>query len=123
MALSSLSLKLRMARCPGERHHVPDVLHPRQVHDESLEAETEAGMGAGTPAAGIQVPPEAGRVDSRFGHPRFKKVKPLLPLAPADDLPYLGNQKVHGRHGPPVVVLPHVERLDVLWVIYDEYWS
>jgi hypothetical protein len=50
----------------------------------------------------------------------MRHLEPLLALAAADDLADAGGEHVHGRDGPAVVVLAHVERLDVLRVVHDD---
>ncbi len=44
----------------------------------------------------------------------------LLALAPAHDLSYPRNEKVHGRHGASVIVKAHVKGLDGGRIIDDE---
>jgi hypothetical protein len=51
-------------------------------------------------------------------HARVEHVEALLALAAADDLADAGRQHVHRGDGAAVVVLPHVERLDVLGVVH-----
>jgi hypothetical protein len=52
---------------------------------------------------------------------RSSTVQPLLALRAADDLPDPRRQHVHRRHRLPVVVLTHVERLDVLGVVHHHH--
>ena len=55
-------LELGRLRRAGERNDVADVLHAGDEEYQALETEAEAGMGAGAPAAGVDVPPQMGLV-------------------------------------------------------------
>ena len=55
-----------------------------------------------------------------LGEPAIEIVEPLLALRAADDLADAGRQDVHRRHGLPVVVHAHVERLDLLRVVHHD---
>jgi hypothetical protein len=105
-------------RRPRERDHVADVLDAGGVLDRALEAEAEAGVGHGAVAAQVAVPPVVLLGQAHLVHARVEHVEALLALAAADDLADAGRQHVHRGDGLAVVVLPHVEGLDVLRVVH-----
>src|SRR5262245_32561746 len=55
--LSRITLELCKPREPREGNHVPDVLHARRVHQETLEAQPEAGVGHRAEFGKLEVPP------------------------------------------------------------------
>ena len=64
----------------------------------TLEAQTEAGMGARTPAAGVDVPPQMGLVHLATLNLGHQLVVALLTDAAADDLTDLREQHVSALH-------------------------
>src|SRR6266849_538235 len=110
----------RVSRRSRKRDRVADVGEAGRVGDRALEAEAEAGVGDGAVATEIAVPGVVLLVDAALGHARIEHFEPLLALAAADDLADPRRQDVHRRDGPAVSVYPHVERLDVLWVVHHD---
>jgi len=92
-------LKLCGFWCSGERNDVADVLHSGHEEDEALEAEAETGVGTGSPAAGVEIPPEMGLVHlatSDFGE---ELGVALFTDRATDDLSDLGEEDVGALHG------------------------
>lgn len=56
MALSKQRLELCVLRSAGEGHYVAYILHARHKQDETLKAQSEAGMRARPILAGIEIP-------------------------------------------------------------------
>lgn len=70
----------------------------------------------------VQVPPivllrQLQRIDLALQH-----LQPLLPLRPPHNLPHLWRQDVKGCNRLAVVVVAHVEGLDVLGVVEEDNW-
>ena len=57
----------------------------------------------------------------QFCHPLFQLLIGIFSLASADDLTDSRNQTVHSRHGFAVLILFHVESLDLLRIVCDKY--
>src|SRR5216683_2666339 len=60
------------------------------------------------------------KIAAALCHARIEHFEPLLALAAADDLDDPRRQHVHRPDGPAVIVDPHVEGLDVLWVVHHD---
>ena len=73
-----------------------------------------------TVTAEVQIPGVILGVDPGSLHPRRQDIEPLLALAAADDLPDTGDQDIHGRHGPAIIIDPHIEGLDRGRIIGDD---
>ena len=69
----------------------------------------------------IHIPVHGFLADPQLIHPRRKPLVPVLSLAAAHQLAGAGHQQIHRRHGLPVVVLVHVEGLDLLRPVIDEH--
>ena len=74
-------------------------------------------MRSRTPAAGVEVPPKLLLVHAQFGDPCMKLAIIGLTLRSADDFADSGEQYVHSAYGLAVVVLLHVEGLDLLGIV------
>ena len=116
-ALGRLSLEVGVLGRPRERLHVTDVGHARHEKQQAVEAQAEARVRRRTPAAGIEIPPEFLLVHAQFGDSCMKFAIIGLSLRTADDFADSREQYVHGAHRLAVVVLLHVEGLDVLGVV------
>src|SRR6185295_6622105 len=112
--------ELGLARGARKWDDVADVLDAGRVLDRALEAEAEAGVRHGAVAAQIAIPPVVGGVQAHLGDPGVEPVEALLALAAADDLADAGREDVHRGDGLAVVVLPHIESLDVLGVVHHD---
>ena len=104
----------------GVRNDVTDVGHAREVHDNTLKAETVACVLGAAVTAKVYVPPVILFAKTTLFHTRQKHVKALLTLASADDLADAGHQKVHCGNRLAVVVEAHIERLDLLGIVDHE---
>ena len=104
----------------AERNDVADVLHAREVHDETLEAETEARVLDAAVLAQIEVPPVIFLVEFKLFHTLEEQVEALLSLRAADDLAHAGDEHIDRGDRLAVVVEAHIERLDLLGIIGDE---
>ena len=110
-------LKLGGLGGAGEGDDVADVGHAGDEEQEALEAEAEAGVGAGAEAACVEVPLHARAVHAELVHAGGELVVALLAHRAADDFANLGEEHVGALHGAAVVVLLHVEGLDVLGIV------
>ena len=116
-----LLLKLRVAPSSGMQLHVADVVHAGEVHDHPLEAQAVAGMAAGAVTPQVAVPPVVLGVHAQLLNAGLQHLQALLTLRAADELADAGYQTVGGGHGFAVVVLTHVEGLDLLGVVGDKH--
>src|SRR5699024_2904386 len=114
-------LQFAVIYSPRERDYVADVGHAGEVHDAALKAKAESSVAGGAVFAQIQVEFVIFRAKSQFIHAGQQLLVVVLPLAAADDLSDAGHQAVHGSDGLPVIVLLHVEGLDLLGVVGDEH--
>lgn len=115
-----VELEVRVADGAGVREDVADVVDAGEVHDEALEAQAEAGVVAGAVAAEVQVVLVLVLLHAELLDAALEDVEALLALGAADDLSDAGDEAVRGGDRLAVVVLAHVERLDVLGVVGDE---
>lgn len=113
-------LEVRVADGAGVREDVADVVDAGEVHDEALEPQAEAGVVAGAVAAEVQVVLVLVLLHAELLDAALEDVEALLALGAADDLSDAGDEAVRGGDRLAVVVLAHVERLDVLGVVGDE---
>ena len=113
---------------PWERHDVSNVRQAGGEQDETLKAEAKAGVRNAAVVPKIAVPFHVLWVDVEILHLCLKHVNTFLTLRSANKLADLWDQHVHGRHRLPwytlfVVVEPHVERLDLGWVVVHDDWT
>ena len=73
-------------------------------------------MGAAAEAPGVDIPFEGAAAHLELAYPVLELLEVGLPLGAAYDFSYLGEEHVHGPDGLAVLVLLHVEGLDVLRV-------
>ena len=92
-------LKVGILRGSGEWYDVADVLHAGDEEDESLESESESGMRAGAPSAGVEIPPEVGLVHLSLVDLCHELVVALLTDGASDDLADLREEDVGALHG------------------------
>ncbi len=78
-------------------------------------------MRDGAELACLQVPPERFFGNLHLFYALMKLFQILFALRTAYDLADLGKKDVHGTHGLSVIVLLHVESLDLLRVIRDDH--
>lgn len=104
----------------GCRDDIADVAHAREVHHQALEPKPEARVLAGAETAQIQVGAVLLGIHVQLGDAPLEHFQALLALGAAHDFSDARHEAVHGGHGAPVVVEPHVEGLDVLRVIDHE---
>ena len=78
-------------------------------------------MAAGAVLAQVAVPPVVLRVHAQLLDAGLQHLQPLLALGAADELADAGDQAVGGGHRLAVVVLAHIEGLDLLGVVGDEH--
>ena len=107
-------LKFGVFRSAGERDDVPDVGHAGDEEEQALETETEARVGHGAVAAGVDVPFEVLAGHSQLVDAGLELLEVRFALGTADDLTDLREEHVHAADGLSVLVLLHVEGLDVL---------
>ncbi len=115
-----LLLQVAVANGSGEGNGVPDVADTGQVHDATLEAQTEARVTGGAVLAQIQIESVVLGLHAQLLDTGLQNVVVVLTLAAADDLADAGHQAVHGCHGLAVGVQLHIEGLDFLGVVCDE---
>mmetsp|Transcript_1845 Transcript_1845/g.2415 ORF Transcript_1845/g.2415 Transcript_1845/m.2415 type:complete len:522 (-) Transcript_1845:168-1733(-) len=113
-------LELGVARVAGEGDGLADVLHARDVAHQPLEPQPVARVRHRPEPPQVQVPPVVLRVQPQLRHLGQQHVQPLLALAAPDQLAHPRHQQVHGGHGLPVLVVPHVEGLDAPRVVVHE---
>ena len=80
-------------------------------------------MGRSAVLAHIQVPPVILRVETQLFYAPVQGVVALFTLAAADDLTDGWHQHVHSRDGPAVIILAHVESLDLFRIIKHDHGS
>ena len=101
--------------------HVADVVHAGEVHHHTLEAQAVASVAAGAVAPQVAVPPVVLGVHAQLLDTVLQQLQALLTLGAADELADAGHQAVGGSNGLAVVVLAHIEGLDLLGVVGDEH--
>ena len=69
----------------------------------------------------LQVPPIVCGILIHLADTAFEDVEALLALAPADEFADAGNQYVHRGHGLTIVVLAHIERLDLFGIVIHRH--
>ena len=106
-------LEVGVAHGARVRQDVADVAHTGQIHDQALEAQTVAGVLAGTVAAQVKVVLVLLGIHAQVLDAGFEQIQALLALGAADNLADTGNQTVGGGDGLAVLVHAHVERLDL----------
>ena len=109
-----------VANCTGIRNYVTDVRYTGEVHNDTLKAKTEAGVLCAAVLAEVHIPPVILFLKAKLLHACGENLESFLTLRAADDLADAGNEKVHCGNGLAVVVLAHIERLDLLGVIDKE---
>jgi len=82
-----------------EGYDITDVLHAGDEKDEALEAESEACMRAGTPAASVEIPPELVGLHLSTVDLSHELVVRLLTDRAANDFSNLGEEDVGALHG------------------------
>ena len=92
-------LKVGILWRSGEGTDIADVLHTRHEEDQSLEAESEAGMRTGAPSAGVEIPPEVCLVHLSLVDLGHELVVALFTDGASDDLANLGEEDVGALHG------------------------
>src|SRR5215472_12000355 len=110
----------RVPRCAREGDGVAHIGEAGDVGEGALEAEAEAGMRHSAVAPQIAVPGVLVLVDAALGHGLVQYLEPLLALAAADDLADPRRQYIHCRDGAAIVIEPHVEGFDRLWVVHHD---
>ena len=111
------ALELRIPRRAWEGNDVANVGHAGDEQQQALEAQSEAGVGAGAVAARVEVPPHVLHRDAQLPDARHELVVALLAHAAADDFAYLREEHVGALHGLAIGILLHVEGLDFLGVV------
>src|SRR5712671_6503026 len=117
--LNALS-EFRVARRSGEGDHVADIGHSGGVEDRTFKAQAEAGVGHGAVAAKVAVPGVGVLVEVHLVEAAVEDVEAILALGAADDLADAGGEDVHGGDGAAVVVLAHVEGLDLPGIVHHD---
>ena len=102
------------------RKDIADIFHTRQIHDHPLETESETRMLATAVSSGIQIPFISGDIHIQFFHPGFQEIQTFFSLRTAYQFTDMRHQQVAGCHGLSIVVLAHIERLDVFRIIRQE---
>ncbi len=78
-------------------------------------------MGHGAEATGVEIPPHILHRYVQLLDTGEEFVVVGLAFAAADDFADFGEEDVHGAHGAAVVVLLHIEGLDVLGIVGEDY--
>ena len=104
----------------GVRKHVTDVGNTRQIHNNSLKAETEACVLGAAVFTEVEIPPIVLFLETKLLHTRGQHIQALLTLRAANDLADARNEKVHGRNGLSVIIHAHIECLDILGIVHKE---
>jgi len=115
-----MRLDAQLAGGAGEGDDVADVLHTREVHDHTLEAEAEARMLDAAVTAQIEIPAIIAHIHAKFCDALLQHLHALFTLAAADELADTGNEKIRRSNGLAVVILAHVEGLDLFGIIRNE---
>ena len=116
-----VGLEFGVAGGAGEGDDVANVGHARHEEHQALEAKAEAAVGHGAEASGVEIPPHVlhGYVELLDACEQLVVVG--LALAAADDFADVGEEDVHRAHGAAVVVLLHVEGLDVARIVGENH--
>ncbi len=115
-------MEFRILRCwgCGEGDYVADVCHAGNEEHQTLESEAEARVGHSAEAAGVEVPPHIFHRYIEFFDTSEEFVVVGFALATADDFTDFGEEYVHGANGAAVVVLLHIEGLDILGIVGED---
>ena len=122
-AVFGASLEFDFPWGPWERYDVTDVAHSCAEAHHSFESESESGVWDGAESPQVQIPPVVFRIHSQFPDTCFEEFESFLALASSDDFTDIWQQDIHCGDGLSVIVLPHVERLDFLWVVHHCHWA
>ena len=86
------------------RQDVADVAHAGQIHDQALEAQTVAGVLAGTVAAQVKVVLVLLGIHAQVLDAGLEQIQALLALGATDDLADARHQAVGGGDGLAVLM-------------------
>src|SRR5579872_1960840 len=117
MAIKGISakiLKFSALGSPRKSNDIADIGHAGDKEHHALESQPKTGVRYGSKPARIEIPPHFLDRNMHVDHALFQPLESFLALGAADNLPDPGNEDVHGRDGLSIVVLAHIEGLDVL---------
>ena len=100
-----------------EGFNIADVGNARDIHNETLKAETEARMMRAAVFAKLSIPPVILRIESEAPVCLEKLIHALLTLASADELANAGDKHIHSGNSLAVVILTHIECLNLLGIV------
>ncbi len=91
--------------------------HAGNEEHQSLEAKTEAAVGHSAEAAGVEIPPHVFHRNVELLDALLEFVVVGFTFRSSYDFTDFREKYVHGPYGASVLVLLHVERLDLLGVV------
>merc|ERR1719231_1148362 len=105
--------ELARPRIARVRNRVTNVLDCRNVAHETFEPKAIARMWNRAKAPQVQVPPVILGIESELAHLLLQHLEALLSLTHADELAHPGHEQIARRHSLAVLVITHIEGLDV----------
>ena len=96
-----------MARNPGERDDVADVLHAGHELHDPLEAEAEARVGRAAVAPEVQIPPVVGGIQACVPNPLGQSPEAMLALVLMDHALRHRGQNQDVESSTPVIPATH----------------
>ncbi len=115
--------ELGVARRSRERNHISDVRSPRNEHQHSFEPKSKAAVRHCSISPEIKVPPVILRAEAVVFHCVCEDIQPFFTLAPPNNLSDSRNQNVHRSRRLPVVIGPHIKRLNLLGIVKHGNWA
>ena len=115
------SLQLAVVYGSRERDNVTDVSHAGKIHDTALKSKAEACVPGRAVFTEIKIEFVVFRIQPQFIHAGEELVIIILSFASPDDLADAGNQAVHSGHCFTVIILFHVESLDLFRIVGDKH--
>lgn len=107
---------------PRHRHTFPNIFNAANPPNQPLEAHSEPSMQCTSILPQILVPLIGPSIHQpRLGHILPKDVDTLFPHTPTNEFTNMWHQKIEARNRLPVVVQPHVKRLQAHRIVRDEH--
>ena len=120
-ACGAMVCLLQFFRCSGVEENVTDVGNTGNVHNQTVKANTKATVRNRTVLSEVKVLRVSGNVHSACFHSCYELVVVCLSFTATNKLTNAGNKQVGSRNGFAVVVLLHIEGLDILGIVDNEY--
>ena len=108
-------------RSARERNYIADVCHTGHKQQQTLETKAETGVRATSVFTGIQIPPHILHRYIQFLDTGKQLIVIGFTFRTSDNLANLREQNIHGTYSLAVLVLLHIECLDFLRIVGQDY--